>query len=121
MCRILIVEDEDRLAAFIEKGLQKQGFRTSIATDGQKALLMTQDQQFDLLLLDLGLPVMNGWTVLKELRSQRNPIPVIIMTAWDQRETKSKGQRYKVNGYISKPFRFQDLLRQVNIYLPQVL
>ena len=60
MSRILIVEDESRIAAFVEKGLRKNGFSTAIAADGEQALLMTQSNDFDLLILDLGLPIMNG-------------------------------------------------------------
>ena len=117
MCRILIVEDEPRLAQFIEKGLKKQGFATFIANNGQKALSLTQNEQFDLILLDLGLPVMDGWTFLAILRNKGNQIPVVIMTAWDQEETRSKGQGFNVKKYIEKPFRFQDLLEQVNLSL----
>ncbi|MDJ0578807.1 response regulator [Crocosphaera sp.] len=117
MCHILIVEDEPRLAQFIEKGLKKQGFVTFIANNGQKALSMTQNKEFDLILLDLGLPVIDGWTFLEILRNKGNQIPVLIMTAWDQEETRSKGQAFNVKKYIEKPFRFRDLLEQVNLSL----
>ncbi len=117
MNRILIVEDEPRLAQFIEKGLKKQGFVTFIASNGQKALSITQNKQFDLILLDLGLPIMDGWTFLETLRNQENQIPVLIMTAWDKVETRSKGKAFDVKKYIDKPFRFQDLLEQVNLSL----
>ncbi|MEM8778957.1 MAG: response regulator [Cyanobacteria bacterium P01_G01_bin.49] len=117
MCHILIVEDEPRLAAFIEKGLQNKGFKTSVATDGQQALFMAQNETFDLLLLDLGLPIMDGWTVIERLRNQGNQVPVIVVTARDPRESRNIGQRFNIEGYISKPFRFQDLLKQVESYL----
>lgn len=117
MCHILIVEDEPRLAAFIEKGLQKKGFQTSVATDGQQALLMTQNKSFDLLLLDLGLPVLDGWTVMERLRNQGNSVPVIVVTARDHRESRNIGRKFNIKEYISKPFRFQDLLAQVESYL----
>ncbi|MGK7885704.1 MAG: response regulator transcription factor [Crocosphaera sp.] len=117
MSYILIVEDEPRLAQFIEKGLKKQGFTTLIATNGQDALCLTQKKQFDLVLLDLGLPIMDGWTFLQHLRNDGNQIPVIIMTALDQIEVKNKGKRYNIKKYISKPFRFQDLVEKVNVSL----
>lgn len=119
MSRILIVEDEPRLASFMEKGLQKQGFNTLVATDGEQALLMTQKHDFDLLLLDLGLPIIDGWTVLQKLRNQENNVPVIIVTALDEQEFKTKKQQYNVAEYLSKPFRFQDLLQQVYRHFPQ--
>jgi DNA-binding response OmpR family regulator len=119
MSLILIVEDEPRLAAFIEKGLRKQGFTTLVATDGEQALLMIQSQNFDLLLLDLGLPIMDGWAVLQQLRSQGNQVPVIVVTAVDERELRTKGKQYNVTEYVIKPFRFQDLLGQVYEYLSE--
>lgn len=109
MCWILIVEDETRIAAFLEKGLRKNGFNTAIATDGEQALEMSYRQDFDLLLLDLGLPIKDGWTVLKELRSQGKLMPVIVVTARDDLDPKS----YPVQDYIIKPFRFQNLLEKI--------
>ncbi len=114
MNRILIVEDESRLAAFVEKGLRKNGFSTAIAADGEQALLMAQSDEFDLLLLDLGLPIKDGWTVLEELRSQGQQIPVIIVTAHDQFQDRIADKQEGANGYVTKPFRFQDLLAQVH-------
>ncbi len=117
MNRILIVEDESRLAAFVEKGLRKNGFSTAIATDGEQALLMTESDEFDLLLLDLGLPVKDGWTVLEELRSQGKQIPVIIVSARDQFQNRIADRQERANGYLTKPFRFQDLLTRVHSQL----
>lgn len=113
MCCILIVEDEPRIAAFLEKGLQKNGFSTAIANNGEQALEMAQSHHFDLLLLDLGLPIKDGWTVLKELHNQGKYIPVIVVTACDDLNSKS----YLVEDYIIKPFRFQSLLEKVRICL----
>ncbi len=112
MTSILIAEDESRIAAFIEKGLGKNGFDTAIAKDGEQALLMVQSNNFDLILLDLGLPVKDGWTVLKELRSQGKQIPIIIVSAFNPTH-----EIAEVNDYIVKPFRFQDLLERVKFHL----
>ncbi len=112
MTSILIAEDESRIAAFIEKGLRKNGFDTAIAKDGEQALLMLQSNNFDLILLDLGLPVKDGWTVLKELRSQGKQIPIIIVSAFNP-----TNEIAEVNDYIVKPFRFQDLLARVKFHL----
>jgi DNA-binding response OmpR family regulator len=117
MSCILIAEDERRIAAFIEKGLRKYGFSTAIATDGEQAVLMAQSDEFDLLLLDLGLPVKDGWTVLAELRRQGKQLPVIIVTARDDVAQKKVGLQYGANDYITKPFRFQDLLARVRTHL----
>lgn len=112
--RILIAEDQDRIAAFVARGLEKQGFGVAIAPDGRQAFLMAQSNQFDLLLLDLGLPIEDGWTVLCKLRSQGNPIAIIIVTARDENEEKKKAEERGANGYLKKPFRFQDLLTDVH-------
>ncbi|MDJ0649905.1 MAG: response regulator [Xenococcaceae cyanobacterium MO_188.B19] len=112
MANILIAEDESRIASFIEKGLRKNGFKTAIATDGEQTLAMIQNQNFDLLLLDLGLPIKDGWTVLKELRSQEYKLPIIIVSANDFSQDSTE-----VTDYITKPFRFQDLLARVKFIL----
>lgn len=117
MSSILIAEDEDRIAAFLEKGLRKYGFRIAIATDGEQAVLMANSHEFDLLLLDLGLPRKDGWTVLSELRSQGTQIPVIIFTARDDIEEKRERWPNEVKDYLTKPFRFQDLLARVHAHL----
>ncbi|NEP11990.1 MAG: response regulator [Symploca sp. SIO2C1] len=112
MNRILIAEDEYRLACFIEKGLRKNGFCTAIAPDGEQALQMALSGDFDLLLLDLGLPEKDGWAVLEELRSQGEQIPVIIVSARAEIEKKQG-----VNDYLKKPFRFNNLLKRIHISL----
>ncbi|NES23298.1 MAG: response regulator transcription factor, partial [Symploca sp. SIO3E6] len=91
MSRILIAEDEPRIAAFLEKGLRSRGFTTVVATDGDEVILMAMSNSFDLLLLDLGLPVKDGWTVLEELRSKGSQLPIIILTARDDVNAKVAG------------------------------
>ncbi|PSF34230.1 response regulator [Aphanothece hegewaldii CCALA 016] len=113
MSWILIVEDEARIAAFLEKGLRKNGYNTAIATDGEQALELSYRQNFDLLLLDLGLPIKDGWTVLQELRHQGKLMPVIVVTARDDIDPQS----YPIQDYIIKPFRFQNLLEKIRKYL----
>lgn len=98
MSRILIAEDESRIAAFIEKGLQKNGFDTAIATNGEEALQMAESNGFDMLLLDLGLPIKDGWTVLQELRDRGKKIPIIIVSA--VMTLRGKGQAYKMGQLI---------------------
>ena len=112
MDKILIAEDESRIASFVEKGLRKNGFSTAIATDGEQAWEMLQKENFDLLLLDLGLPIKDGWTVLKELRTQGYKLPIIIVSANDFCQDSTER-----TDYIAKPFRFQDLLERVRFHL----
>ncbi|MUG96381.1 response regulator [Scytonema sp. UIC 10036] len=117
MNQILIVEDEARLAAFVEKGLKKNGFNTVIAEDGEQAVYLAQSSNFDLMLLDLNLPVKDGWTVLRELRNEGKQFPIIIVTAIVDEGNKTAALKAGANDYITKPFRFQDLLARVRTQL----
>lgn len=116
MCRILIAEDETRLAAFIEKGLRKNGFATAVAENGQRAVEMAESGEFSLLLLDLGLPIMDGWAVLHELRQRSDQFPIIIVTALNS-ENRRTALASGANDYVTKPFRFSDLLEKVRVHL----
>jgi DNA-binding response OmpR family regulator len=119
MTQILIVEDEVRLAAFVEKGLRKNGFTTIVAVDGEQAIFMAESSDFDLLLLDLGLPVIDGFTVLCELRSRGEKRPIIIVTANNDERDKAAALAAGANDYITKPFSFKDLLTRVRVQLGQ--
>jgi DNA-binding response OmpR family regulator len=115
--RILIAEDEPRLASFLEKGLRSNGFVTSVAGDGPKASMMARDDDFDLLVLDLGLPGKDGTEVLRELRASGQRMPVIILTARDDVSDKVGGLEGGADDYVTKPFRFEELLARVRARL----
>jgi DNA-binding response OmpR family regulator len=115
--RILIAEDEPRLASFLEKGLRSNGFVTSVAEDGMKASRMARDDEFDLLVLDLGLPRKDGTEVLRELRASGQRMPVIILTARDDVSDKVGGLEGGADDYVTKPFRFEELLARVRARL----
>jgi len=117
MNRILIAEDEPRLAAFLEKGLRSNGFVTTTVGDGAKAVMLADKEDFDLLVLDLGLPVKDGYTVLQELRSAGRRIPVIILSARDDVRDKVSGLEHGADDYVTKPFRFEELLARVRVRL----
>jgi two-component system response regulator QseB len=115
--RILIAEDEPRLASFLEKGLRSNGFVTSVAEDGMKASAMARDDEFDLLVLDLGLPGKDGTEVLRDLRASGQRMPVIILTARDDVSDKVGGLEGGADDYVTKPFRFEELLARVRARL----
>lgn len=117
MSHILIAEDESRIAAFIEKGLRSNGFTTTIAENGLDALNLAQDKPFDLLILDLGLPEKDGLEVLEELRGQGQTLPIIILTARDDIHDKVTGLEGGADDYVTKPFRFEELLARVRVRL----
>jgi DNA-binding response OmpR family regulator len=121
MNRILIAEDEARLAAFLEKGLNKNGYTTMVAEDGHQAMELSQAEQVHLLLLDLGLPVKDGWTVLKELRRQGEAFPIIVVTALNDDHSRARALAAGATDFVTKPFRFSDLLSKVRSYLPEII
>lgn len=117
MHRILIAEDEPRIASFLEKGLRSHGFTTTVAADADQVLQLTQDASFDLLILDLGLPGKDGLTVLEELRGQGEHLPILILTARDSISDKVAGLEGGADDYMTKPFRFEELLARVRVRL----
>jgi DNA-binding response OmpR family regulator len=117
MTRILIAEDEARLAAFLEKGLRAGGYTTTVASDGASASLLARDEDFDLMVLDLGLPVKDGLEVLRDLRRAGQRLPVIILTARGDPDERVAGLEAGADDYIGKPFHFEELLARVRVRL----
>lgn len=114
MTRILIAEDEERLAAFLEKGLKSNGFSTTVVGDGEAAAALARSDEFDLLVLDLGLPLKDGMDVLRELRAAGSRLPVVILSARDETV---EGLELGADDYMTKPFRFDELLARVRVRL----
>ena len=117
MSRILIVEDEDRLASFLESGLAEGGFETTVVGDGPSAVALARDEDFDLLILDLGLPGLDGLEVLRTLRAQGRKLPVLILSARDETKSKVAGFELGANDYLTKPFKLEELLARVRARL----
>ena len=117
MTKILIAEDEDRITSFLEKGLRANGFATEVAPTGDEALRRARSEDFDLLILDLGLPGKDGIDVLRELRGEGRPLPVVILSARDRIGDTVSGLDWGADDYITKPFRFDELLARVRVRL----
>jgi len=115
--RILIAEDEARIASFLEKGLRANGFMATVTGDGRTALDLADSDDFDLLILDIGLPGRDGFAVLRELRQRGRQMPVIILTARGGVEDTVAGFEGGADDYIRKPFRFEELLARVRARL----
>ena len=117
MARILIVEDEEHLSRFIDKGLRKAGYETVIAADGMAALEHAAGGEVDLVVLDVGLPRMDGFTVLKLIRGMDVDVPIIMCTARDSAEDKVAGLEGGADDYLAKPYTFVELLARVRLRL----
>lgn len=117
MNRILIAEDEIRVTSFLEKGLVRNGFVVRVAEDGEMALDLLLTEEFDLLLLDVGLPLKDGWMVLEEMRRQSKNLPVIIMTAMSDNGNRDRAVAMGASDFVMKPFKFRDLLSRIQALL----
>lgn len=117
MSRILIAEDEPNIVRFLVRGLQAEGHATASAADGPTALHLAETGEFDLMLLDLGLPGRDGLEVLTELRRRRVRLPIIVLTARNATDDVVTGLDLGADDYISKPFRLAELLARVRLRL----
>lgn len=117
MKSILVLEDEQRISAFIAKGLSAAGFSTQIAADGITGRDLALTGDFDLLVLDIGLPRLDGFSVLEQLRRQRPDLPVLVLTARDNAEDTIFALESGAADYMVKPFRFGELLARIRLRL----
>jgi DNA-binding response OmpR family regulator len=117
MTRILIAEDEDRIVSFLEKGLRAGGYSTVAVASGPDALALARDDSFDLMVLDLGLPGMDGHAVLRAMRARGESMPVVILTARDSVDDTVAGLEGGADDYVTKPFRFEELVARIRLRL----
>jgi DNA-binding response OmpR family regulator len=115
MSNILIVEDEARISSFVEKGLRAAGYACSVSADGAEALALAQTGQFDLVLLDIGMPTMDGYEILRRLRVDDQATPVIMLTARNSVEDTVGSLDSGANDYLAKPYKFDELLARIRI------
>lgn len=119
MPHILIAEDEEGISRVIDRALRAEGHRTTVVTDGISALEAATGGDVDLVVLDVGLPKMDGFTVLRMLRTMEEPVPIIMCTARDSVEDTVLGLESGAEDYIAKPFRVEELLARVRLRLRQ--
>ncbi|RCR66543.1 response regulator [Larkinella punicea] len=108
--KILLVEDEERLASFIRKGISAEGYEVEVAYDGRAGLDLFRREIYDLIILDVNLPQINGFELCRLIRSENETIPVLMLTALDSLADKSDGFNAGADDYLAKPFEFQELL-----------
>jgi two-component system, OmpR family, copper resistance phosphate regulon response regulator CusR len=114
---ILVVEDEQRLAEVLRKQLNESGFRADIANDGYIGKKMMEQSNYDLVILDINLPLMNGYELCSEIRKTNRKTPIIMLTALGTPENKLIGFDSGADDYVLKPFDFRELLARINVFL----
>lgn len=114
---ILIVEDEKRLADLLKAGLEEQGYLVDIAYDGYIGKSLVIRNNYDLVILDINLPLINGYDLCKDIRAYSNEIPIIMLTAMSSADNKLAGFDVGADDYILKPFDFKELLARVKVFL----
>jgi heavy metal response regulator len=115
--RILLVEDEKKVASFIKKGLEEEFYSVDAAYDGKEGLRLALMEEYDLIILDIMLPFKDGFTILQEIRNEKISIPVLFLTAKDTLSDKVHGLDSGADDYLPKPFAFEELLARVRALL----
>ncbi|HLD26335.1 MAG TPA: response regulator transcription factor [Patescibacteria group bacterium] len=115
--RILLIEDEKRLSHFIKKGLTENGYAVDQAFDGEEGLYLAQHETYDVILLDVMLPKMNGIDICKKLRALKKQTPILMLTAKSEIENTVEGLDSGADDYLTKPFEFVELTARINALL----
>lgn len=115
--KLLIVEDEQRLADVLQKQFEEHGFSVDIASDGYIGKQMVETKSYNIIILDINLPLINGYDLAKEIRKTNREIPIIMLTALGTSDNKVLGFEVGADDYVLKPFDFRELLARVNVFL----
>ncbi len=118
--KILIIEDEIKTAAYLKKGLEEEGFTVDLAHDGFEGLNLAQTSEYDLLILDVMLPNIDGWEVMRQLRKAGKETLALFLSAKDSIDDRIKGLTLGGDAYIVKPFSFSELLAQIRTLLRRI-
>jgi heavy metal response regulator len=115
--RILIIEDEKKVADFIKRGLKEEGYAIDVAYDGEQGHFLATTNDYDLIILDVMLPKMDGITLCQKLRQEKISVPLLMLTAKDTVKDKVKGLDSGADDYLVKPFAFEELLARIRVWL----
>lgn len=115
--RLLLIEDDSAIASIVRRSLESARYEVDWAADGEQGLRLAQEREYGLILLDLMLPKMDGWTVCERLRSRRNSVPILMLTARDAVPDRVRGLESGADDYLPKPFDFTELLARVKALL----
>lgn len=111
--RVLVVEDEEKILSFLRKGLRESGYTVDTAMNGNDGLQMALSREYDVVILDIMLPGIDGWKVMERLRDARKDVPVLFLTARDAVQDRIKGLELGADDYIVKPFAFSELIARM--------
>lgn len=115
--KILLVEDEAKIARFISRGLKEQKYAVDIAEDGEQAEFLSEINSYDLIILDIMLPKMDGFTVCKRIRDKKIQVPILMLTARNHVDDRVHGLNMGADDYLGKPFAFKELLARIRVLL----
>jgi DNA-binding response OmpR family regulator len=115
--RILLVEDEEKISSFVARGLKEAQYVVDVASDGEKGLYMAEINEYDLLILDIRLPVQDGLSICRQLRAKKIDVPILMLSAKNTAEDKVRGLNCGADDYLAKPFAFKELLARVQALL----
>jgi len=115
--RILLVEDEEKISSFIARGLKEAQYVVDVTSDGEKGLYMAEINEYDLLILDIRLPVQDGLSICRQLRAKKMDVPILMLSAKNTAEDKVRGLNCGADDYLAKPFAFKELLARVQALL----
>src|ERR1700758_3606250 len=115
--RLLVVEDDPNIGRFIQKGLKEERYAVDVATDGEEGLTLASVNPYDLIILDIMLPKLDGLEVCRRLRNHRQVTPILLLTARESTEDKVTGLNLGADDYLTKPFAFAELLARVRALL----
>jgi DNA-binding response OmpR family regulator len=115
--RILIIEDEKKVASFIKKGLEEEYYAADIASDGKEGLKLAENEEYDLIIMDIMLPFIDGMTLTRELRKRKVSTPILMLTVKDSTDSKIEGLDAGADDYLTKPFAFEELLARIRALL----
>lgn len=115
--RVLVIEDEKKITDFIKRGLKEEGYSVDVAYDGEEGLFLTTSNEYDLVVLDLMLPKLDGLSLCKKLKREKSATPVLILTAKDEVKDKVTGLDAGADDYLTKPFAFEELLARIRALL----
>jgi len=115
--RILLIEDEEKIASFVARGLKEAHYVVDVARDGEKGLFMAEANEYDLLILDIRLPGRDGISICRQLRSKKMKLPILMLSVRNTTEDKVRGLNCGADDYLTKPFVFKELLARVQALL----